>query len=95
MNSWQADIMWEQETAALWERLNAPDPMSDELQKAAKPLTEVVAELNKAADLTEDAAQILHGTPMQYRLESLVESIESLRCEIRELAEKYRRGVRE
>ena len=95
MTGWEVQEMWERDTAALWERLNAPDPAEKYLEEASKSLKVAVQEADKAADSIAEAAAVLSGWPMQYKLDDLVEAVENIRIEVNRLAEMYGRGVRE
>ena len=95
MTGWQVQAMWEADAAAEWERLNAPDPFEDQMKKAALELRLAVEQINKAEDYLYDAICELAETPMEAKVESLLQDIEDRHAEIRMLAEHYGKGERE
>ena len=95
MTGWEVQEMWESETNALWERLNEPDPCEKEMHDAAADMKKSGKMIDKAEDLLVGAVSSLSGTPMEDRVQSLLDSLIDLEYEIRTLADKYEKGVRE
>ena len=95
MNGWQLQEMYERDTEALWERLNAPDPAAERMAKASISMSEGCQFLNIGTDRLFEAVLELDDTPMGDKVASLANQIEDLRIELVMLAEKYRKGVRE
>lgn len=95
MTGWEVQAMWEADTAALWERLNAPDPYEREMHDAALDMRLAIEMLNKAEDYLADAVADLSGTPMEDRIQSFLNDLEDLHSDINYQKNKYERGERE
>ena len=95
MNGWQIQAMYERDTEALWERISAPDPAEKQMKAASKTMIEGCEFLNIATDRLYEAVAELYETPMADKVESIVNQIEDLRIDLKMLAEKYGKGVRE
>ena len=95
MTGWQVDVMIENENARIWEELNAPDPLENELKEAAIEMRKSIELLDKAENGIVEAASILDDTPMGDKLTSLYESILDLKLDIKNLADAYGKGRRE
>ena len=89
------DAMWEADAAAEWERLNAPDPAERQMKEAAVEIEKGLKKIDDGLDALADAMISLADTPMQYKVESYMEGIESLVSELRILKDHYERGERE
>lgn len=95
MNGWQVQAIWEADAAAAWEALNAPDPAERQMKEAAVEIEKGLKKINDGLDALADAMISLADTPMQYKVESCMEGIESLVSELGILKEHYERGERE
>ena len=95
MNGWQVQAMWEDDAAAEWERINAPDPAERQMKEAATDIEKALKSFDSGLDALVDAMISLSGTPMKYKVESYIEGIENLVSELRILKEHYERGERE
>lgn len=95
MMAWQVDEMWEAESARMWEDLNAPDPYENKMFEAAGSLAVAIGHLIPARDWVHEAAYELEETPMESKMESFAEEIDGILMMLKDLEEKYRRGVRE
>ena len=95
MTGWEVQEMWERDTAALWERLNEPDPAEKQMGEAAKELRLADIELSISEDLVAAAAEAVKGFPMEDVLLSFYDQLEELRFGLKMLGEKYERGERE
>jgi hypothetical protein len=102
MRDWQSAIMaqdvsamWEADAAAEWERLNAPDQYEKPMLEAAKPLKEAVGFLNIALDRLLDASAALSETPLQAKIDSFFEQVESIKVDLGMIQKKWERGERE
>ena len=91
---WQLDIMFENESARLWEHLNRPDPEEDRMKKAAVDLRAACEFLTFASDRMADAMNVLHDTPMADRVKSFLQNQEEMTIDLYDLCEKYERGNR-
>ena len=95
MTGWEVQEMWEAEAAAEWERINAPDPAEREMEQAAVEMKKGADLIDKAENALLDAVSRLDGYPMADRVESLLNDLMDLRIDIKSLADKYERGLRE
>ena len=89
------DAMWEADAAAEWERLNEPDPCEKQMKAASVSIREAVQFLARAEDRLADAMTEVFDTPMEYRIGSLLDSLEDIEYGLKKLAEKYGKGERE
>ena len=89
------DALWEDDAAAEWERLNAPDPYEDQMKTAAKSLKSAIALIDLGNDAVYQAISDLDDTPMADKVQSIGEEIESLVSELRKMQINYERGLRE
>lgn len=92
---WQIDEMWEAEAASIWEQINEPDPLEAVMQQAAVSLADAVKHLDKAADYIADAEATLQETPLQYRVESYLETVQGLISRLETMRQNYSNGVRD
>ena len=95
MNGWQVDLMIENERNRAWEKLNAPDPYEKVLQEAAKELEKAIERLDKSTDSLADASAELSETPMQAKIDMFIETLEDIRCDLKDIREHWERGERE
>jgi len=95
MTLWQTQEMYEAESARMWEDLNAPDPNEQELIEASRFLKTAISHLNRAINFVMDAASELPDTPMGDKLESYVQDLEGIECDLKEMQKNYSRGWRE
>ena len=95
MNGWQLDAMIERESAAAWERLNAPDPAEKQMRNAALKMKAADEFLSVVTDRLVDAMDCLKDTPMQDKVGSFILQLEDLQCDLNSLRKKYGRGERE
>ena len=89
------DAMWEEEAAAEWERLNAPDPYEKQMISAACSLDIAHDHLNKALDYISDALAELDETPMEKGIRELLDQLDDLNCSVVKIKGHYERGERE
>ena len=94
MNNWQLQNVRDQMDAVAWTLLNASDPAEQALKRASVSLNETAGFLTISTDRLLEASEILKGTPMQDKLLSLLNDVESIESEIRKLKTKYERGER-
>ena len=95
LSVWQMEAMQERAAEEEWERLNAPDPLEDKLQQAAEDLKGVLDNIWEAQNSIGLAQAELTGTPMECKLESLIDELEAVSGTLRELKEHWERGERE
>ena len=95
MTGWEVQAMWEADTAALWERLNAPDPYEKQMRNAALDMRLAIEMINKAENYLMDAVGDVEGTPMEDKINSFLNDLEDLHSDISIQEEKYERGERE
>ena len=95
MNGWQdVDAMWEADTAALWERLNEPDPAEGYLKSAAVSMGQAIDLIDKAEDQLAEAISELSYADLEDKVSSMLDTLMDLKIDIRILKEKYERGDR-
>ena len=95
MNGWQIQAMYERDTEALWERISAPDPAEKQMQNASVGMGDASYLMDMAEERMLSAVRYLRNTPMEDKVNDLINALDDLRVEIRSLADKYRKGVRE
>ncbi len=89
------DAMWEADAAAEWERLNAPDPMENEMKEAAKQIKFGLDSVDAGLAFFAEAVSALGESPMADRVQSFLDDFESLANKLEELKNHYERGERE
>ena len=95
MTLFEAQEMYEAESARIWEDLNAPDPNERELIEASRYLKTAISHLDRGINFVMDAASELPDTPMNDKLESYIQDLECIMCDLKEMQKNYSRGVRE
>lgn len=90
----EIDLMYEAESARIWEELNAPDPCEKELKESAVCLCSAASLIDKAEEEISAAVSILWDTPMQKGMDELLERLMDFRYEIQDIAKQYGRGER-
>ena len=95
LSGWQIQAMWEADAAAEWERINEPDQYETVLKKAAQEVKKAISAIDNCADHLADASAELSETPMQAKVDSFIESLENIWCDLRMLNEHWERGERE
>lgn len=95
MTGWEVQALKEAEDARIWEELNAPDPYEKQMRDAALEMRLAIEQISKAEDYLADAIASVSETPMEYRVASLLDSLEDLEYSIKALQEKYGKGERE
>lgn len=95
MTGWQVQEMWERDAAAEWERITAPDPCEKQMENAAVGMKDSAKLIDTAENRLINAIRYLRNTPMEDRVNSILNGIMDLRCELEILASKYERGERE
>ena len=89
-----AGAMWEADAAAEWERINATDQYHDNMIGAACAMDIAVGHLDKALDYLLDALKAVNNTPMEERVQNLLEKAEDLKVEVDMQKDSYERGER-
>ena len=95
MNAWQIEAMIGRECAEAWEKLNAPDPYSIQMAAAGKEILTGVELIECAEDYLVYATDRLSGSPMADKVTALLDQLQDFRCDLKSLATKYAKGVRE
>ncbi len=90
----EIDLMYENECARIWERLNAPDEFAKQMQEASLPLCASAALIDKAEEELSAAISHLWDTPLERDVDELLDRLQDLRIDIQELAKHYRKGER-
>ena len=95
MTGWEVQALKEAEDARIWEELNAPDPNEKQMRDAAIEMRQAYDQINKAENFLMEAVAAVSETPMEDKVNSLLEALEDLNCDINMLQEKYGKGERE
>lgn len=95
MTGWQVQAMWEADTAAEWERQNAPDPEEGRLKSSAVSLKAALGNMCLGLDSLYEAVEVLTGTPMEDSVQSMIDGFEAMINVLESTKNKYERGVRE
>ena len=85
---WQLDLMRESESAAMWEKLNAPTD-KETLREGAKSLGQAIYELDGACDFVDDAAELLADTPEGDKVRSILDDMEHILKDLKSMREKW------
>lgn len=78
MADWQVQAMWETESAMIWEEMHKPDPNEGRYAEAQSSMEVALKHLREAMEWMNQAADEVHGLPMEDKLISLSQSIEEL-----------------
>lgn len=95
MNGWQVQVMWEADTGAAWEALNAPDPAERQMKEAADSLDIALDNIDSGLDWISDAVSKLDELPMANKVQSFLDDFEKLVKDLEVLKDHYERGERE
>lgn len=90
MNGWKD---WQIENR--WEMLNTPDPAEDQMKEAAKEIEEGLTLIDNGLDWINSAVKSLKDTPMENKVESLMQDMEELAIKLSGLKDKYEMGCRD
>ncbi len=88
----EIDLMYESESAKMWEEQNAHDRDWDRMLEAVGYLNVAIEHLDKATDSLIGAKEEIEGLPAEYRLGSIEESLEELNCEIEKIRQRFISG---
>ena len=91
----EIDFLVESERSRVWEELNAPDPFAEYMKVASKYVLVSASHISVAEDQLANAYHLLEGSPMQKAIGAYIEKLSDMRFELKSLAEKYERGIRE
>lgn len=95
MNQLQADreldLAYEAESERMWEAMNK-DEAWDKMLEAVGFINVALEHLDKATESMIGAKDEVEGLPCEYRLGSLVDSVEELACEIRKIRQQFIKG---
>ena len=89
------DRIYETACEMMWEEENKPDYYEPQMQDAARNLRLATEPLDKALEYISDASANLNNTPMQENVDSIVNMLEDMICDIRRIARNYERGRRD
>ena len=91
----EIDSLVESERSRAWEEQNAPDPFAEYMKVASKYVLVSASHISVAEDQLANAYNLLYGSPMQETIGAYIEKLSDMRCDLKSLAEKYERGIRE
>ena len=89
---WQLDKMREDENARIWEQENAHGKKWDRMLDSVAYLNVAIEHLNKATVSLVGAKDQVEGIPCEYKLGSLVDSLEELICDIQKMRRDFING---
>lgn len=95
MSPSEIDFLVDSERSRAWEEQNAPDPFTECMKVASKYVLASAIHISVAEDKLSNAYNLLEGSPMQETIGTYIEKLSDMRCELKSLAEKYERGIRE
>ena len=95
MTDWQLQEMWENDAAAEWERITAPDPFAKQMKNASVGMKDSAKLIDTAEDRLMMAIRYLRNTPMADRVISILDGIMDLHSDLEFMASKFERGERE
>lgn len=88
----EIDLMYESESARLWEEQNSKDEQWNKLLNAVGYINVVLEHLDKVTDGLALAKQEVEGIPAEYKVGSLLDSFEDLNCDLNKLRERFIKG---
>lgn len=95
MSPSEIDFLVESERSRAWEEQNAPDPFAEYMKIASKSILASAIHISVAEEKLENAYNLLVCSPMQETIGAYIEKLSDMWCELKSLAEKYERGIRE
>ena len=87
------DLMIEREVAKLGEEQTMPAVDGETLRLAARSVRWAVEELDKAADFVNEAAETLVDTPQGDRVASILNDMETMLTNLKQLQKAFEKGV--
>lgn len=95
MNGWQVEEMEANARNKQWEDMNAPNEYEVVLKEAAKELEKAIKMLDESEYRLIDASAELSETPMQFKVDSIIDEINVIQADLRRMKECWGRGERE
>ena len=95
MKDWQIEAMMGATDMKIWAEQNAPDPCEDKLIEASRELRKTLMHLEFAIGSISMAGDILRGTPMEDKVLSFEDELETTKGFVKDLYNKFRTGRRE
>ena len=89
---WQMDMMYESESARMWEEQNEHDRNWDKMLEAVGFLNVALEQMNKVTDSLVGAKEEVENLPCEYKIGSLIESYEDLICEVEKIRQQFING---
>ena len=86
------DVMYEAETAAEWERLNAPDEHENEYKEAAEWLKKAIEELTHGIDKVLAASDCVRDLPCEDKILSYYDDLEDIATYLNKLQKQLAKG---
>lgn len=88
----EIDLMYERESERMWEEQNKHDEAWDKMLDSVGFINVVLEHLDKATTGLASAKDAVDGTPAEYRVGSLLDSLEEFVCDLNELRRKFING---
>ena len=92
---WQVEEMEADAALRQWEELNEEDQYEPEMIEASKEMEIALTYLDKTIDSLMDVEAYLDGTPMQSVIGSYLDQVEDVVNDLKDMKEKWARGVRD
>ena len=86
------DVMYEADTAAEWERLNAPDEHEKEYAEASVWLKKAIEELTHGIDKVLAASDCVRGIPCEDRILSFHDELDDIATDLKGLQKRLEKG---
>ncbi len=86
---WQLDLMYESESARMWEEQNTPTD-GEKLRLAGKSLDYAISDLNEGCDRVNEAAELLVDTPEGDRVVSILDDMKKVLKDLAEMRDAWR-----
>lgn len=88
----EIDLMYEAESAKIWEQQNSHDEVWDKALNAVGYLNVVEEHMDKGLDSLLFANEEMTGTNEDYKIGGLIERYEELLCDIRSMIKQFVKG---
>ena len=88
----EIDLMYEAESAKIWEDQNSHDELWSKALEAVGYLNVVEEHMNKGLDSLVWAKEEINDTHIEYKVGSLIERYEELLCDIRSTIKQFTGG---
>ena len=88
----EIDLMYESESARMWEEQNSRSDAWDRMLDAVGYINVALEHLNKATSSLVSAKDQVDGLPAECRLGSLIDDYENLVCDLQNIRQRFING---